>query len=71
MGRSPITSIYILYIDFCGIKWFSYFKCYFIENFVSEGSRFLSPGVGHENNLTEPDLQIWMSLESDSDVCLV
>jgi hypothetical protein len=42
MGESPIT---IIYIDICCIKWFSYFKCYFIENFVSEGSRFLSPGV--------------------------
>jgi hypothetical protein len=41
-GGSPITSICI---DICCITWFYSLKCFFIANLVSEGSRFLSPGV--------------------------
>jgi hypothetical protein len=41
-GGSLITSICI---DIYCIKWCYSFKCFFIDNFVSKGSRFLLPGV--------------------------
>jgi hypothetical protein len=41
-GGQPIT---ILCIDICWITLFFLFNSFLIEHFVSEGLRFLSPGV--------------------------
>ncbi len=46
-GGPPITSICI---DICWIKKGFFLSAFFIENFVSEGSRFLSPGVSFSDS---------------------